>query len=171
MKIVDVMTREVLTCGSSDTLNRPAQLMWEGDVGWIPVLDATARVIGIVTDRDIAMAAYLQGRPLTTIPVQAVMTRRLATCKPGDDPSVALRQMQTQQVRRLPVVDGTGKLVGVIALNDIARRSAAEPGKSAVREHELAAALVGICEPRSTAKAPPSSTTSPKATKQVGHEA
>ena len=171
MKIADLMTRDVLTCGISETLNRPAQLMWEGDVGWIPVLDAAARVVGVVTDRDIAMAAYLQGRPLNAIPVQTVMTRQLVTCKAGDDLSATLRQMQTPQVRRLPVVDSTGKLVGVVALNDIVRRGAAEPGKSAVREHEVALALAGICEPRAVAKTPLTGIDPRKTKKPSSHEA
>lgn len=171
MKIADLMTRDVLTCNLSDTLNRPAQLMWEGDVGWIPVLDGTARVIGVVTDRDLAMAAYLQGRPLNAIPVQTVMTRQIVTCKPGDDLSAALRQMRTQQVRRLPVVDVAGRLVGVVALNDIVRRGATEPGKAAAREHEVATAMAGICEPRSPARTAPPSTSPPKATKPISHEA
>lgn len=171
MKIADLMTKDILTCGIGDTLNRPAQLMWEGDVGWIPVVDAAARAVGVVTDRDIAMDAYLQGRPLTAIPVQSVMTRRIVACKPGDDLPVALRQMQTQQVRRLPVVDAAGKLVGVVALNDIVRRGKAEPGKTAARDHEVATALAGICEPRAAAKTTPPRAGSQKATKPVGHEA
>ena len=171
MKIADLMTRNVRTCSNSDTLNRPAQLMWEGDVGWIPVLDAAARVVGIVTDRDIAMAAYLQGRPLTTIPVQTVMTRQLVTCKPGDEPSAALRQMKTQQVRRLPVVDGAGKLAGVVALSDIVRRAPSESGKSAAREHEVAMALVGICEPRAAAKTTSPSSSAPTVKQPSSHEA
>jgi len=64
MNASDVMTKTVRSCSAGDSLQRAAQLMWEGDCGSVPVVDSDNRVVGILTDRDIAMAAYTQGRPL-----------------------------------------------------------------------------------------------------------
>ena len=77
MKVQDVMTRNVAACGVDESLNRAAQLMWECDCGSIPVLDASGSVCGMLTDRDICMAAYTQGLPLTQIPVRNVMSPHL----------------------------------------------------------------------------------------------
>ena len=75
MKIEDIMTRDVRTCTSSDTLATAAQIMWENDCGAVPVLDAEDRVVGIITDRDLAMAAHLQGVPLRDSRVASAMAR------------------------------------------------------------------------------------------------
>ena len=78
MKVMDAMTRSVAACNEEDTLNRAAQLMWEGDCGCIPVLDAGGDVRGILTDRDVCMAAYTQGLPLQQIPVRRAMSTVVA---------------------------------------------------------------------------------------------
>lgn len=67
MKVQDIMTADVETCRLDDTLDRPAAIMWERDCGVVPVVDDESRIVGMLTDRDICMAAYTQGRPLPEI--------------------------------------------------------------------------------------------------------
>ena len=70
MKVEQVMNRNVKTCRSSDSLDRAAQLMWENDCGCVPIVDDEGRGVGMVTDRDVCMAAYTQGGPLTHLRVE-----------------------------------------------------------------------------------------------------
>ena len=91
MKVEQLMTREVRICTESDTLNRAAQLMWECDCGLIPVTSTNGdgKVIGVVTDRDIAMAAYTQGKQLWAIPVTEAMAQKVFACHANDGISQA----------------------------------------------------------------------------------
>jgi CBS domain-containing protein len=154
MDVGQLMVREVETCRPLDTLNTAAKIMWEHDCGCVPVVDDDARVVGILTDRDICMAAYTQGRPLDGIPVASVMTKDVHTCK-GDDPiAFAEGIMRAHKVRRLPVTDADGHLLGILSLNDIARQAVRErtrKTKKAVSAAEVADILGAICEPRSAA--------------------
>lgn len=153
MKVSDLMTRDVCSCRSDATLNDAARIMWEHDCGSVPVLDANnEHVVGIVTDRDIAMAAYINGQLLSSIPVVQVMSRDLKTCKPGDTLEAAERAMAEAHVRRLPVVDSEGRLIGLFSLAQVARavdrqeHDSAQDERSSldrsnVRDHRLAAEL------------------------------
>jgi CBS domain-containing protein len=152
MKVEQLMTRTVKVCRDSDTLNRAAQLMWESDCGFIPVIsaDGDGRIVGVITDRDIAIAAYTQGRDLAAIPVTTAMARKVLTCKASDGISQAEALMRDSQVRRLPVLDEKGNLVGVISLNDIAReaqREARSGGRAEVTEQAVAETLAAVCTP------------------------
>lgn len=124
MKVADLMTREVLTCGANDDLQLPAKIMWESDCGCVPVVDADRHVVGIITDRDICMAAYTQGRSLAEIRVGSAMATSVHGCSPTDSLAAAEKIMAEARVRRLPVVNGEGELVGVLSMRDIASRSA-----------------------------------------------
>lgn len=116
-----VMTRNVVTCTGSDTLHRAAQLMWERDCGAIAVVDAVGRAVGLVTDRDLCMAAYTRGRPLSAISVSSLLSARLYTCTAATSLDDAIARMSAQRVRRLVVVDATDqKLVGMLSLADLA---------------------------------------------------
>jgi CBS domain-containing protein len=150
MKIEQLMTRPVRSCQPRDTLTRAAQIMWEADVGCVPVVDADDRVVGMITDRDIAMAAYTQGRVLDGISVESAMAKRVYTCSPGDDVSGAEQRMQKYQVRRLPVVDSSGKLLGIVSVNDIAIQAAQQKGvrKPEVKLDSVALTLAQICQHR-----------------------
>jgi CBS domain-containing protein len=98
--------------------------MWERDCGAVPVVDAEGRLTGIVTDRDLCMAAYTQSRPLTGVAVGSVLSGRIHTCSPADSIDQAVAVMRGQRIRRLVVVEGQ-KVVGMLALADIARYVAA----------------------------------------------
>ncbi|MFN7588259.1 MAG: CBS domain-containing protein [Planctomycetota bacterium] len=128
MNVKDVMTREVRSVRMADRLDAAARLMWEQDCGIAPVVDSSHVLVGVLTDRDLCMATYTQGRPLSEIPVTAVMARMLRTIKPDDTLATAMGVLQQAQVHRLPVVDARGVLVGLLAVNDLVRLAATRPG-------------------------------------------
>ncbi|MFN7973051.1 MAG: CBS domain-containing protein [Acidobacteriota bacterium] len=115
------MTREVVKCSPDTTLHHVAGLMEDRGCGSVVVTGAEGKVIGMVTDRDICRLAHQTGRRLVEIPARAAMSHKVHTCRPDVDLSEAQRIMQTHKVRRLPVVDEFGILLGIIALDDIAR--------------------------------------------------
>jgi len=145
MNVEELMNRKVHTCQPENSLNVPARLMWEWDVGCIPVVDADDRPVGIITDRDICMSSYFTGKPLEQQAVSHAMAKKVHAARMGQSIRGAEELMRTKQIRRLPVVDDAGKLVGILSLNDLAL--AAGP-KRAVQPDELTATLASICQPR-----------------------
>ena len=148
MKVEQVMNRDVKTCRSNDTLNRAAQLMWENDCGCVPIVDDDGRAVGMVTDRDVCMAAYTQDGLLSRLHVGSAMAREVRSCRPTDTVAEAESMMRAAQVRRLPVVDAENHVIGLLSLNDIAREVARErgaSGKPAVGCEEVAETLGAIC--------------------------
>ena len=115
------MTREVETIDPSATLEDAALRMKTLDVGLLPVCDGE-RVIGMITDRDITIRATANGQVPAMTEVREAMTPDVVYCEVGDDIRRAAGLMEAHQVRRLPVLDGDRKLVGVISLGDIAVR-------------------------------------------------
>jgi CBS-domain-containing membrane protein len=155
VKVEQLMTRNVETCRSSDRMDRAAQIMWERDCGVVPVMaegNGTARVIGMVTDRDICMAAYTQGRKLQDMPVASAMSRQVLSCRPTDSLAVALKVMKTNRVHRLPVVDQNEHVVGMLSLADIAREAQHEHGSMSAQltDAAVAEAIEAISTSRST---------------------
>ena len=146
MNIIELMNTNVVSCSAHDTLERAAQLMWEGDLGAVPVLDDAGHPIGLITDRDICIAAYTQGCRLSESQVASAMARELVTCKPTDSVGYAAELLRKYQVRRLPVVDGE-KLVGMISLNDFASAATSKRGNKAGLD-ALGVTLARIGEPR-----------------------
>ena len=121
MKIEDVMTRQVAVCDRDASLSDAARLLWENDCGCVPVVDRTGRAVGMITDRDICMAAYTSGKPLHELAVGGSMGSPARTCAATDAPEQGLAVMTEARVRRLPVVDEDGRTVGVLSLNDLVR--------------------------------------------------
>jgi len=126
MKVEGVMSKSVGMCGQHQSLNDAARIMWERDCGIVPIVasDEDGRVVGMVTDRDICIAAYTKGRRLQDIPIADVMSKKVVSCRASDELGAAERTMQQAQVHRLPVVDDGGRLLGVLSLADIARATA-----------------------------------------------
>lgn len=121
MRVEEIMTKNVEACRPDDTLNTAADIMWQADCGCVPVVDGQSkRVIGMITDRDICMAAYLSGQPLQALTIEGAMAKTVHSCSPQDPLSVAERMMREGQIRRLPAVDDDGQLMGIISLSDIA---------------------------------------------------
>lgn len=150
MNVKEVMSREVRSIRLVDRLDAAARLMWEGDCGIAPVVDGNHALVGVVTDRDLCMAAWTQGRPLGDIPVTAVMARQLRTCKPDDGVAGALATMQQHQLHRLPVVDARGVLVGMLAIGDLLRLAGTRP--AALDGTLVVRALAAIKAPRAAAR-------------------
>jgi CBS domain-containing protein len=119
MRVSRLMSASVYACTPDQTLAEAASLMWEHDVGCVPVVDAAARPIAMLTDRDICMAAYLRGVPIADLSVVTAMSAGVFTCHVKDDVRDAERIMMEQQVRRLPVVGDAGLLLGMLSLNDL----------------------------------------------------
>jgi CBS domain-containing protein len=125
MKCKEIMTKDPTCCLPGDTVDQSAQLMKDEDVGSIPVVadQQTKRLLGIVTDRDLAVKVVAEARQIPAVKVEEVMTRNPVTCHADDDLQKALDAMEGHQVRRIPIVDDDGRIVGIIAQADVATRS------------------------------------------------
>jgi CBS domain-containing protein len=144
MKIASLVHRDVKSCPIHATLEYAAQLMWDHDIGCLPVIDDQGHVAGMVTDRDVCMAAYTQGIPLRAIPVTTAMATRVLSCGLADEVESVERTMSENQIRRMPVIDDQGHPIGIVSLNDLAR--AASLGK--VPAGEIATTLAAVSAPR-----------------------
>lgn len=125
MKVQELMTQQVVSCYPWSNLSEVAMMMWNHDCGMIPVLSDAGTVTGVITDRDICMGVATQHRRAEEITVADVTNGILYTCHPEDVVNNALKMMQEHQVRRLPVVDWDGHLVGVLSLNNVIASSRA----------------------------------------------
>lgn len=150
MNASELMTKAVESCGANDTLQRVTQIMWEHDCGVVPVVDGENRVIGMITDRDVAIAAYTQGRPLWQIPVSSVMAKQAHGVREEDDLDVVEALMRRVRVRRVPVLDAQGRLKGILSMNDLARHAhhGARRRGDGLRADSIVQTLAAICEPR-----------------------
>src|SRR5881396_4061593 len=119
--IRDVMTSNPCTSDAEKSVAYAAKMMLEEDVGLAPIVEGD-RLIGMLTDRDIATRVAAEGRDPDQVKVRDVASKQLITIDPRKDLSEALRLMAKHQVRRLPVVQEDGRLVGVVAQADIARQ-------------------------------------------------
>ena len=124
MKCAHVMTTELFCCLPTDSLEEVASIMQSEDVGPVPIVDGleSRNLLGIVTDRDIALRAVAQGLDTRKTTAQEVMSRELVTCGVEDEIQFALDLMARHQVRRLPIVNGGRRLVGMISQADVATR-------------------------------------------------
>jgi CBS domain-containing protein len=145
MKISELMTRTVQVCRPTDTLDRAAGLMWDHDIGSVPVVDEHGRVIGMITDRDVCMAAYTCGCALHDIAIEVAMSRNVVTCGADDNETAVAEIMAKHKIRRVPVVDEAHRPVGMLSLNDLARTMAR--GRN-VPATAVAGTLAAICEHR-----------------------
>jgi len=119
MQVKDVMTTSPICCAPADSVARAAEMMREHDCGAIPVCDGNA-LVGMITDRDIACRAVAAGKAPAELRVRDVMTTPVHTVHQDADVQAAIDTMEAKQVRRLPVVDDDGNVVGIIAPSDLA---------------------------------------------------
>jgi CBS domain-containing protein len=140
-KCNEVMTKNPVCCLPNDAVIKAAELMKSENIGSIPVIDneQTQKVVGIVTDRDLALKIVAEGRDAKSTNVEAVMTRKVVTCLADDDLQKALDAMAEHQLRRIPVVDNNNKILGIIAQADVATR-ADQPEKTAEMVKEISQA-------------------------------
>ena len=151
MKIAALFHRTVTSCRHRDTLDRAAALLWRNNIGCLPVIGDDDRVIGVITDRDIALAAFLQGAPLRSITVSSVMNKEVIACRIDDDVEATVQRMTAHRLRRMPVLDDDRRLLGIVSLNDIARAAVADQLPLTGR----AAVLAAVAVPRSLASTIP----------------
>jgi len=121
MKIQDVMTRDP-SCVTPDSPARDAaRIMKEEDVGIVPVVDdqSSRKLVGVITDRDLAIRIVAAERDGATRVGEVMSESRLATCSPDEDIDEAMDTMATEQVRRIPIVDERGALVGIVSQADV----------------------------------------------------
>jgi CBS domain-containing protein len=133
MKVREIMTGAAASCGMETNLAAAARIMWDKDCGSVPVLDKEGRVVGMITDRDICMALTTRNRLASDVLVGDVINGAVQTCAPDELVSDALKTMKAEQLRRLPVVDSEGELVGIISINDVILNS--KKGKSKKGAH------------------------------------
>jgi CBS domain-containing protein len=141
MKVHEIMTEPPLTCTSETSLAMAARLMGEADYGALPVIDGRGALVGIVTDRDVYLALSRTNRNALNIPVREVMTKEVVSALPDDDVKGALAAMKRARVRRLPVCDQSGRLKGMLSMEDVVVRGLQGNGVSA---DEIIAALRAI---------------------------
>jgi len=130
MKVSEVMTTDVETVSAEQTAREAASFMLRADAGSIPVCEGS-KVIGMVTDRDIAVRAIAEGRGPDT-PVSELMSDGIVCAHEDDDVKAVAQRMSEEQVRRMPVLDSQQNLVGIVSLGDLARESAGEAAEQAL---------------------------------------
>ena len=137
----EVMTNNPVCCLPNDTVVKAAKLMKSGNVGSIPVIENenNMKLVGIVTDRDLALKIVAEGLDSKSTKAERVMTSKVVTCHTGDDLQKALDAMAEHQLRRIPVVDKDNKVVGIIAQADVATR-VNQPEKTAEMVKEISQA-------------------------------
>jgi predicted transcriptional regulator len=150
MQVDALMTATVASCKADDTLEQVARIMWDRDCGWLPVCEPAAgdqrRVVGVVTDRDVCMAALFKGKPLSALRVAEAMCKQVLTCNTTDAVKQAQLLMRRGRVRRLPVLDAAGNLAGTIALADLTRQALESTrGGRTTAQLEVGYTLAAIC--------------------------
>lgn len=137
-KCDEVMTKNPVCCLPNDMAAKAARLMKRKNIGSIPVIEneQTKKLVGIVTDRDLALKIVATGLDAKSTKVEAVMTPKVVTCRADDDLQKALDTMSKHQLRRLPVVDNENNILGIIAQADVATR-VNQPEKTAAMVKEI----------------------------------
>ena len=132
MKVKEVMTQDVLIANPRQSICDAAKLMAECDAGALPVGEED-RLVGVITDRDIAVRAVARRLSADT-PVRDIMSREVLYCFEDEDVDHVARNMADQQIRRLPVLDREKRLVGIVSIGDLAKKSPAKQTGEALKD-------------------------------------
>src|SRR5215468_3861435 len=148
MNTEEIMTRNVKCCRPETNLAQAATLMWDNDCGALPVVDDENKVMGMITDRDIAIATATKGRLARDISVGEVMSGNVYACASSDDVNSALKTMRREKVRRLPVVGQDGKVAGILSINDIVLQAEQTKGRQEpeISYDDVMSAFKAVCE-------------------------
>jgi CBS domain-containing protein len=146
MRVDQIMTPRAFVCRPDDDASVAAGLMWDHDCGAVGVVDDAGRLVGIVTDRDICMAAYTRGRALHEMPVRSIMQSNVRVCLASDDVCAVEALMTEHHVRRVPVVDQGGRPIGIVSLVDLARSATRVGPAMPERVRGIVRTFVGICD-------------------------
>jgi CBS domain-containing protein len=151
MRIEQLMTKVTRSCRPDQSLSQAAQMMWDGDCGCLLVTaaDGSERLLGIITDRDICMAIRSGRSALPELRVEDAMTEVVRASNPEDPVSEAVAIMGEERVRRLPVVDDSERVIGLIALADLALEAARQGTLDSpeITMAEVGGLLAAICQP------------------------
>ncbi len=145
MIIGDAMTRDPKCCSIDERANAAAQVFWEQDCGCVPLVDQEGHLAGVVTDRDLCMAAHFRDAKLSELRLGDICQRSVRCCSPEQSLQEAEALMQEAQVRRIPIVDASYRVVGLLSLNDIA---VARDQQAPIQADEVANTLGAICSHR-----------------------
>ena len=143
MKVQDAMTSAVRTVSPRATLAEATGIMWDADCGIVPAVNERNEVVGVVTDRDIAIALGTRGQTASQVRVSEVMSTDVVGCAPEDAITAALAAMEKHRVHRLPVLGIGGVLLGMLSLNDIVLAA-----PQAVAKDPVIAMLRSVCAHR-----------------------
>src|SRR5262249_49818579 len=148
MKVQDLMTSHVRTCTPETNLAEVAVIMFENDCGALPVVDESGKLVGMVTDRDVCIAAGTHHEPLNQLRVADLGLGTSYFCRPEQELVAALDAMGKGRVRRLPVVSSDGSVVGILSVNDIVLQAAEIRGAQGLNASDVLRTLKAICEHR-----------------------
>lgn len=143
----DVMTQNPVYCLPGDMVSKAADLMKSANIGSVLVVEneQTRKLVGVLTDRDLALKIVAKGLDARSTTVEAVMTQEVVTCLAEDDLQIALDAMAEHQLRRIPIVDNDNKILGIIAQADVATR-VDQPEKTATMVKEVSQAKTMVKE-------------------------
>jgi CBS domain-containing protein len=141
MLVKDIMNKAVATCAPETDLASVIEIMRERDCGFLPVVDSHGIVVGVVTDRDVCLAGGAKHRLLARMSVRETMSHPVFSCFPDENLKVVLATMAKHRVRRLPVLNKSGHLQGVLSIDDIVQ---APSRRGAPTADEIVAALKGV---------------------------
>jgi CBS domain-containing protein len=150
MKVRDVMIMTPASCGAEINLGAAVEILWNRNCGFLPVINAQGKVIGVVTDRDICIALGTRNRLPEAITVGEVISGKVFACRPDDDLRTALAIMGQEKVRRLPVINADGMLEGILSMDDVVLHAeAGSPGRPSDLSHEdIAVTLKKLYQPQ-----------------------
>jgi len=150
MRAGDLMTRNVLTVHPEDRVGYAARLMRDYDFGSLPVVDREGRLIGVMTDRDISMRLVANEVDTQNTVVADCMTDGAFACHAEEPIRECLRQMSRHRIRRLPIINDWGQVIGIVSQGDLARHAGTYPGQGERRA--IADVLCAVSEPRRSAR-------------------
>jgi CBS domain-containing protein len=133
VKVRDVMTKAVETCGPDTNLASVVETMWTRDIGMVPVVGERGEAIGVLTDRDICIALGTRDAQASAMVARVAMIAPVVGCSPDDDCFEALLLMERSRVRRLPVLGPHGVVLGILSLDDVVARAAHSPSGDPLR--------------------------------------
>ncbi|HVB98799.1 MAG TPA: CBS domain-containing protein [Candidatus Dormibacteraeota bacterium] len=137
MRVKDVMTGTPVSCRLETNLAAASEMLWNQNCGILPVANDKGKVVGVITDRDMCIALGTRNRLAADIAVGEVISGKLFSCGPEDDLQTVLTAIGKMQVRRMPVIDAKGKLVGLVSMDDLVLHSEPRaPGKTPALSHD-----------------------------------
>ena len=150
MKVYEVMNENVKFCRQETDLAEASAMMWDNDCGVLPVVVNGGKTIGVITDRDIAIALGTRNRPAAEIRVKEVISGKLFATSPDEDIHTALKLMRKEKVHRLPVINAQGNLEGILSLNDVVLQAVHQNGKRTpeLNYEDVVSTLKAVCEHR-----------------------